>query len=66
MMGSKPVDTPMDSNIRFSKDDGEDFANAGRYRRLVGKLIYLIVTRPDITCSVGVVSQFMQSPKQQH
>ena len=32
----------------------------------MGKLIYLTVTRPDITFAVGVVSQFMQNPKQQH
>ena len=38
MMSSKPVDTPMDSNIKFSKDDGEDFTDVGWFRRLVGKL----------------------------
>ena len=66
MMGSRPIDTPMDSNIQFSKYKGEDFVDASRYRRLVGKLIYLTVTRPNITFAVGFVSQFMQSPKQQH
>ena len=46
MMGSRPVDTPMDSNIMFSKDDGKDFADAGQYIRLVdNKLIYLTMTR---------------------
>ena len=59
MMGSRPVDTPMDSKIQFSKDEGEDFVDAGRYRRLVGELIYLTVTRLGITFAVGVVSQFM-------
>ena len=59
MMGSKPVDTPMDLNTKFGRDDGEDFTNIGRHRRLVGKLIYLTVTRPYITFSVGVASQFM-------
>ena len=58
-MGSKPIDTPMDSNTKFSKDDGEDVTDVGRYRRLVGKLIYLTVTRLDITFFVGVVSEFM-------
>ena len=66
LKGSKPVDTSMDSNIKFSKDDEEDFNDAGWYKRLVGKLIYLTVTRPDITFSVGVVSQFMQNPKLSH
>lgn len=54
----------MDPNVKFSKDDCLLFDNPGRYRRLVGKLIYLTVTRPDITLAVGVVSQFMQNPRQ--
>lgn len=54
----------MDPNVKFSKDDGLLFDNPGRYRRLVGKLIYLTVTRPDITLAVGVVSQFMRNPRQ--
>jgi hypothetical protein len=37
-----------------------------RYQRLVGKLIYLSHTRPDIAYSVGVISQFMHSPKEEH
>ena len=45
-------------NQNFTKD-GELFAHLERYRRLVGKLNYLIVTRPDIAYSVSVVSQFM-------
>lgn len=36
--------------------------DALKYRRIIGKLIYLIVIRPDIAYSVGVVSQFMQKP----
>ncbi|KAL0539864.1 hypothetical protein IC582_024085 [Cucumis melo] len=37
-----------------------------RYRRLVGKLNFLTVTRPDITYSISVVSQFMSSPTLDH
>ena len=66
MAGSKPTDPPMDSNTNFTKNDGKDFTDLERYRRLVGKLIYLTITLPDITFSTGVVSQFMQSPKQHH
>jgi len=36
------------------------------YQRLVGKLIYLAHTRPDITFSVSVVSQFMHAPYEEH
>ena len=56
----------MDSNVKFSKTEGEDFNDVEGYRRLVGKLIYLIVTCLDITFSVGCVSQFMQNPKLSH
>ena len=38
----------------------------GRYQRLVGKLIYLSHTRPDIGFSVSMVSQFMNNPNEEH
>jgi hypothetical protein len=36
------------------------------YRQLVGSLIYLTLTRPDITFAVGIVGRFMQKPKKPH
>ena len=41
-------------------------ANANRYRHLLGKIIYLIVTRPHITYVVSVLSQFMHEPRMIH
>jgi len=38
----------------------------GRYKRLIGKLIYLTVTKPDITFTVGVLSRFMHQPRETH
>ena len=64
-MGAKPCSTPMSPNFHLTKD-GEPFEDPERYRRLVGKLNYLTVTRPDIAFSVSVVSQFMSSPKIHH
>lgn len=37
-----------------------------QYQRLVGKLIYLSHTHPDIAFAVSMVSQFMHSPRQEH
>nr|KYP76939.1 Copia protein [Cajanus cajan] len=62
LMNSKPVDTPMDPNAKLLPSQGEPFSDPERYRRLVGKLNYLTVTRPDISFAVSVVSQFLNSP----
>ncbi|XP_077249908.1 putative mitochondrial protein AtMg00240 [Tasmannia lanceolata] len=56
----------MDPNVKLSPDQGELMENPGRYRRLVGKLIYLTVTRPDISYAVGVSNQFMNTPWSSH
>ena len=50
----------MAPGVHLTKED-ELFEDPERYRRLVGKLNYLIVTRPDIAHSVSVVSQYMSS-----
>jgi len=48
------------------RDQGGLFSDPERYRKLVGKLIYLTITRPDLSYPVGVVSQFMQKPHIDH
>ncbi|RVW99246.1 Retrovirus-related Pol polyprotein from transposon TNT 1-94 [Vitis vinifera] len=62
MLGCKPTETPMDTTIKLEESDGSAPVDKGRYQRLVGKLIYLSHTRPDIGFSVSVVSQFMNNP----
>ncbi|GAV63635.1 hypothetical protein CFOL_v3_07153, partial [Cephalotus follicularis] len=66
MLGSKPVDTSMDPNVKLTVEDGEPLNDPEKYRRLVGKLNYLTVTRPDIAFPVSVVSQFLATPKITH
>ncbi|XP_056173938.1 secreted RxLR effector protein 161-like [Syzygium oleosum] len=56
----------MDPDQKFGVDDGDDIEDKHRYRSLVGRLIYLTVTRPDISFAIGVVSHFMESPKKAH
>ena len=63
---SKPVSTPMSLNEKLKQDDGAEKADAELYRRLVGSLIYLTNTRPDIIHAVNVVSRFIQEPSKLH
>jgi len=54
----------MDPNIRFDQNLGESLTDPGKYKRLIGKLIYLIITGADITFVVGMSSRYMQSSYQ--
>ena len=66
MLGCKPVDTPMESSYKIGFKEDSPPVDTGRYQRLVGKLIYLSHTRPDIGFPVSVVSQFMNKPNEEH
>lgn len=61
-MGTRPCDTPMFPNMKLTANDGEILFDPERYRKLVGKLNYPIVTRPNISFPVSVVNQFISSP----
>lgn len=66
MLGCRPSDTPIQT---YKIDDEADLGKVvdiGRYQRIVGKLIYLSHTRPDIAYAVSVVSQHSHDPKQKH
>uniref|UniRef100_A0A2N9EXN8 4-alpha-glucanotransferase n=1 Tax=Fagus sylvatica TaxID=28930 RepID=A0A2N9EXN8_FAGSY len=65
-LGSKPVATPMEPNLKLMPDEGDFVDDPDTYRRLVGKLIYLTITRPDISYAVSIVSQFMTNPRVPH
>ena len=66
MVGCKPVDTPMDANLKLDMKENDESVNKGQFQRLVGKLIYLAHTRPNIAFVVSCVSQFMHSPSKSH
>ncbi|KAE8691929.1 cell division topological specificity factor-like protein [Hibiscus syriacus] len=64
LLGCKPVKTPMEFNLKLGTDrDGEE-VDKGRYQRLVGRLVYLSLTLPDITFGVSVISQYMHAPRE--
>ena len=64
MLGCKPSDTPIKARKRTESD--EKLVYRERYQWLVGRLIYLSCTRPDIAFAVSVVSQYMHSLKESH
>ncbi|XP_024200104.1 uncharacterized mitochondrial protein AtMg00810-like [Rosa chinensis] len=65
MMDSKPARTPLSSRLKIDVE-GEPLSEIYVYQRLVSKLIYLTISRPDLTCAVSLVSQFMHSPTTHH
>lgn len=65
LLGAKPAPVPMERNHHLTKAEGP-LANAQQYRRLVGRLIYLTNTRPELGYVVHILSQFMQKPLLPH
>lgn len=57
---------PMNIHLRLTADSGEFLNDPHPYQRLLGKLIYLTISRPDITYSVHILTQFMQHPTCDH
>ncbi|XP_042445550.1 secreted RxLR effector protein 161-like [Zingiber officinale] len=56
----------MEPNIRICAYEGKSLEDATMYQQLVGSLIYLTLTRPDISYAVSVISRYMQNPKKPH
>jgi hypothetical protein len=60
------AETPMELNGHFMPIDGGPLEDPNRYHHIVGSLVYLGVTRPDISYSVYILSQFVSAPTQIH
>ncbi|XP_068639391.1 uncharacterized mitochondrial protein AtMg00810-like [Aristolochia californica] len=65
MLGCKPTETPMDSNTKLGVGTGEE-VDVGKFQRLVGRVIYLCIMRPNISYAISVVSQYMHNPQLNH
>jgi len=66
LLGSKPTTFPMEENHKLALAKGNVLDDPSRYRRLVGCLIYLTITRPELCHVVHILSQFMQAPREEH
>jgi hypothetical protein len=66
LLGAKPVSTPCDPSVKLYHDDSPPYHDISAYRRLVGRLLYLNATRPDITFITQQLSQFLSAPTTTH
>ncbi|GKC09732.1 retrovirus-related pol polyprotein from transposon TNT 1-94 [Tanacetum coccineum] len=63
---SKPTKTPMSTKIKLTKDDEADSVDSSKYRGMIGSLLYLTASRPDIMFSVCLCARFQENPKTTH
>lgn len=66
MLACKPASVPMDPSVHLRKESGTLLPSAKPYRELIGRLLYLTITRPDITFAVNYLSQFLSCPTDVH
>ncbi|GJX59588.1 zinc finger, CCHC-type containing protein [Tanacetum coccineum] len=66
MTDSNDTKIPMDPGTKLVKAEDGNSVDATYYRSLIGSLRYLLHTRPDLSYSVGLLSRFMQDPKDHH
>lgn len=66
MSACQPIDTPLDGGLKLFFEPDQVPVDKRRYQRLVGRLMYLAHTRPDLAYALSVISQFMHNPGEQH
>ncbi|RVW24816.1 Retrovirus-related Pol polyprotein from transposon RE1 [Vitis vinifera] len=66
MSRCQPVNTPIEEGLKLCVESNQVSTDKGRYQRLVGRLMYLAHTRPDLAYALSVVSQYMHNPREQH
>nr|KYP46168.1 hypothetical protein KK1_032272 [Cajanus cajan] len=66
MLGCKPSTNPMDFSLRLHKDSSAPLSDPLSYRRLIGRLLYLTSTFPNIAFPIQQLSQFISNPTQVH
>nr|GEX01000.1 uncharacterized mitochondrial protein AtMg00810-like [Tanacetum cinerariifolium] len=63
---SKPMKTPMSTDTKLTKDEECESVDSTKYRGMIGCLLYLTASRPDIMFSVCVCARFQEAPKTSH
>ncbi|KAL1213292.1 Retrovirus-related Pol polyprotein from transposon RE2 [Cardamine amara subsp. amara] len=66
LLGAKPASFPLEQNNKLATSASPLLIEPQKYRRLLGRMIYLVVTRPDLAFSVHFLAQFMQKPREDH
>ena len=66
MEDCKPVITPMQTRCKLSKDDDSKSTDQRQDRSMIGSLLYVTTSRPDVMQTVGQVAQFQAAPKESH
>ena len=66
MQDSKAVITPTVMGLKLSQEDNSKDFDPSLYKSIVGSLMYLTATRPDIMYAVSLISRFMEKPKETH
>lgn len=75
LSGAKSAWTPLETNAKLTVPELDNLMgttedqileDVGQYQRLIGKLLYLTMSSPDIAFHVQTLSQFMQQPKRSH
>jgi hypothetical protein len=66
MLECKPMNTPMEAKLKLLVDTSSDLIYATLYKQIIGSLMYLTNTRPDICFAVNTLSQFLVEPRHVH
>ena len=66
MLDCNQIKTPMELGIKLSRYEGGKEVDATRYRSLLGSPRHLTCTRPDLAYTVGIVSRYMEKPRESH
>ena len=66
MSKANPAKTSMPNNGQLGLGEGEKYVDQKVYRSMIGSLLYLCASRPDIMLSVGMCARFQSAPKECH